>query len=106
MHIGVDYYPEHRSRDLWETDAKLMQDAGFNTVRMAEFAWVFFEPEEGRFEFGWLDDALEILGRHGIQTILGTPTAAMPAWVARKYPEVMAMQANGQRITWGVRKNN
>jgi len=106
MHIGVDYYPEHRSRDLWETDAKLMQDAGFNTVRMAEFAWVFLEPEEGRFEFGWLDDALEVLGRHGIQAILGTPTAAMPAWVARKYPEALALQANGQRITWGVRKNN
>lgn len=106
MRIGVDYYPEHRSRDMWESDAKLMQDAGFNTVRMAEFAWVFLEPEEGRFEFGWLDDALEILGRHGIQAILGTPTAAMPAWVARKYPEVMAMQTNGQRITWGVRRNN
>jgi beta-galactosidase len=83
-----------------------MQEAGFNVVRLAEFAWVNMEPEEGRFEFGWLDEALDILHRHGISAILGTPTAAMPAWVPRKYPEVMAMQANGQRVRWGVRKNN
>jgi beta-galactosidase len=106
MFIGADYYPEHRSRDLWETDARLMQEAGFNVVRMAEFAWAFFEPEEGRFEFDWLDEPLDILRRHGIQAILGTPTAAMPAWVARKYPEVLALQANGQRFAWGVRKHN
>jgi beta-galactosidase len=83
-----------------------MQEAGFNVVRLAEFAWQNMEPEEGRFEFGWLDDALAVLGRHGISVILGTPTAVMPAWVARKYPETLAMRPNGRRITWGVRKNN
>jgi beta-galactosidase len=83
-----------------------MQEAGFNVVRLAEFAWVNMEPVEGGFEFGWLDEALRILHKRGISAILGTPTAAMPAWVPRKYPEVMAMQVNGQRIRWGVRKNN
>lgn len=69
MYIGADYYPEHWPRDRWETDADLMQKAGFNVVRMAEFAWVNMEPEEGRFEFGWLDQALDILGKRGIKSI-------------------------------------
>ena len=106
MYVGVDYYPEHWPRERWETDARLMEEAGFNVVRLAEFAWVSMEPEEDRFEFAWLDEALAVLARHGISAILGTPTAVMPAWVARKYPETLAMQPNGQRITWGVRKNN
>ena len=106
MYVGVDYYPEHWPRERWKTDAQLMKDAGFNIVRLAEFAWVNMEPEEGRFEFGWLDDAIANLHQHGISVILGTPTAAMPAWVARKCPETLAMEANGKRITWGVRKNN
>lgn len=106
MYIGVDYYPEHRPVDTWEPDAQLMQEAGFNVVRLAEFAWVNFEPEEGRYSFQWLDTSLQILANHGISAILGTPTAAMPAWVAHKYPETLATQANGQRIQWGIRKNN
>ncbi|MCJ7749958.1 MAG: beta-galactosidase, partial [Armatimonadetes bacterium] len=106
MYVGVDYYPEHWSRQRWDVDAKLMQEAGFNTVRLAEFAWVNMEPEEGRFEFDWLDDALDVLHKHDISVILGTPTAVMPAWLARKYPEALAMQLDGTRITWGVRKNN
>jgi beta-galactosidase len=106
MYIGVDYYPEHWPQDRWETDARLMREAGLNVVRMAEFAWVDFEPQEGQFDFAWLDKALNILARNGISAILGTPTAAMPAWVAHKYPEVMAMETTGRRCTWGVRKNN
>jgi beta-galactosidase len=106
MFVGADYYPEHWPHERWETDAKLMQEAGFNVVRLAEFAWQNMEPEEGRFDFGWLDDALAVLGRYDISVILGTPTAVMPAWVARTYPETLAMRPNGRRIVWGVRKNN
>ena len=106
MYIGADYYPEHWPAARWKEDAKWMREAKFNVVRLAEFAWVFLEPEEGRFEFGWLDEALATLGREGISAILGTPTAVMPAWVARKYPETLAMQRDGTRATWGVRKNN
>ena len=106
MRIGVDYYPEHWPTDRWETDAKLMQKAGFNVVRMAEFAWQNMEPEEGVYVFDWLDRAIEILGKSGIATVLGTPTAAMPAWCAHKYPESLAMNPKGDRVTWGMRKNN
>ncbi len=106
MYIGVDYYPEHWPQERWETDARMMKEANFNVVRLAEFAWINMEPVEGQFDFGWLDKALAILDRQGIKAILGTPTAVMPAWVAHKYPETLAMQKDGTRIVWGVRKNN
>jgi len=104
--IGADYYPEHWPRDRWETDAKLMKEAGFNVVRLAEFSWIYMEPAEGQYEFAWLDDVLELLGRYDIHAIICTPTAVMPAWVPRKYPDAMAMKGDGTRITWGGRKNN
>ena len=106
MYVGVDYYPEHWPVERWATDARLMREAGFNVVRLAEFAWAFMEPEEGRFEFAWLDKALGVLRRNGISAILGTPTAVMPAWCARQYPETLATQKDGTRTVWGVRKNN
>lgn len=105
MYVGVDYYPEHWPRSRWETDVKLMRKAGFNVVRLAEFAWINMEPEEDTFDFGWLDDALGLLRKHGISAILGTPTAIVPAWMKRKYPEVMAVGNNEQRHVWGIRKD-
>ena len=105
IYVGVDYYPEHWPKERWETDVRLMREAGFNVVRLAEFSWVWLEPSEGTYEFEWLDDILALLERSGIKAVLGTPTASMPAWVARKYPEVLAVQANGQRRTWGSRKD-
>jgi beta-galactosidase len=106
MYIGADYYPEHWPAERWETDAVMMRDAGFNVVRMAEFAWIDLEPREGEFDFAWLDKALAVLDRYGIRALLCTQTATMPAWAAYKYPETLAMQKDGTRITWGVRKNN
>lgn len=106
MYIGVDYYPEHWPESRWATDAKLMREAGFNVVRLAEFAWAVMEPAEGRFEFAWLDRAIETLARRGIKAVLGTPTASMPPWVARKYPEVLALKKDGTREAYGHRKYN
>src|SRR3954470_1351773 len=73
--FGVCYYPEQWPRDYWERDADRMRECGVNTVRMGEFAWALMEPEEGRFDFRWLDDAIDVLAKRGIRTILGTPTA-------------------------------
>jgi beta-galactosidase len=106
MLIGADYYPEHWPRERWETDVRLMKEAGFNVVRLAEFSWVKMEPAEGRFDFGWLDDAMALLNRHGINVILGTPTAVMPAWAARKYPETLRQKPDGTRVVWGGRRHN
>lgn len=106
MYVGADYYPEHWPRARWETDARLMAEAGFNVVRLAEFAWVNLEPQEGVFDFAWLDDALAVLHKHGVKALLCTPTAVMPAWLARKYPESLATRFDGSRVEWGTRKNN
>jgi beta-galactosidase len=100
----VDYYPEHWPEERWEIDAKLMQEAGFNVVRLAEFAWARMEPAEGRYQFDWLDRAIAILGRHGIAVVLGTPTASMPPWVARKYPEAVSSK-DGHKTVYGIRQN-
>jgi beta-galactosidase len=106
MYIGVDYYPEHWPKERWETDIKLMKKAGFNVVRLAEFSWINMEPVEGKFEFDWLDEVLKLLDKYDMFAILGTPTAVMPAWLAKKYPEALAMKRDGTRIVWGGRKNN
>ncbi len=106
MYFGADYYPEHWDPSRWNKDAGLMKKAGFNVTRLAEFAWVMLEPSDGCYTFDWLDEAIATLGRHGVDVILCTPTAIVPAWVVRKYPEVMAQQnAGGARGEWGVRKD-
>lgn len=102
---GVDYYPEHWNETQWEKDAQMMQAAGINFVRLAEFAWVKMEPVEGQFDFGWLDRALKVLNAHGIKAVLGTPTASPPAWLYAKYPAVAAMDENGVRYRYGSRRN-
>jgi beta-galactosidase len=102
---GVDYYPEAWPESQWEKDAQMMQDAGINFVRMAEFAWVKMEPQEGQFDFSWLDRALKILNAHGIKAVLGTPTASPPAWLYARYPDIAAMDAKGVRYRYGSRRD-
>ncbi len=105
MYYGADYYPEHWPEERWPEDARLMKEAGFNVVRMAEFAWTRLEPREGTFDFEWLDRAIALLGEQGIQTVLGTPTAAPPAWLMRAYPECFLVEEHGLRLTYGHRRN-
>jgi beta-galactosidase len=102
---GVDYYPEAWDESQWEKDATMMQEAGINFVRLAEFAWVKMEPQEGHFNFDWLDRALKVLNAHGIKAVLGTPTASPPAWLYEKYPDIAAMDPNGNRYRYGSRRN-
>src|SRR5512136_958955 len=104
FHFGVDYYPEQWPRERWEVDAKLMQEAGINTVRLAEFAWSYLEPRPDRFNFGWLDQVLFILQSHGIRAVLGTPTASPPPWVMAMYPDAYRVSESGMRQTYGNRR--
>ena len=103
IYFGVDYYPEHWPRDRWETDAKLMKEAGFDAVRMAEFSWEKLEPGYNRFDFDWLDEAIALLSRYGIKVILGTPTAAPPAWIIERDPEILPVNKSGVRLGFGGR---
>jgi beta-galactosidase len=104
MYYGVDYYPEHWPRARWDEDARLMRAAGINVVRLAEFAWALMEPEEGRYDFAWLDEAIALLGAQGIVTVLCTPTATPPAWMCQRYPEIMRVDRHGRRTTFGMRR--
>ncbi len=104
FYFGVDYYPEHWPEDRWPEDARLMAGADINLVRLAEFAWSFLEPSPGRFDFDWLDRALEVLQAHGIKAILGTPTASPPPWVMSILPDAYRVLASGQRRTYGNRR--
>lgn len=87
--MGVCYYPEHWDRELWEADLARMLESGITVIRVAEFAWSKFEPEEGRFTFEFFDEFLELCMQMGMKVIFGTPTATPPAWLTEKYPEVL-----------------
>ena len=82
--LGAAWYPEHWPEPRWEEDLSLMQAAGIHMVRIAEFAWSTMEPEEDKFEFGWLERAVALAARHDISVVLGTPSAAPPAWLTRQ----------------------
>ena len=104
FYFGVDYYPEHWPQERWSEDARLMAEAGFNVVRLAEFAWSRMEPQEGEYDFDWLDRAISVLAFHDIRVILGTPTASPPPWLMTKHPEVFLVREDGQRVTFGNRR--
>ena len=101
---GADYYPEHWPEERWSEDVRLMKVAGFNVVRLAEFAWSIMEPEENSFDFRWLDRAIEILSNHEIQVVLGTPTAAPPPWLMAKQKDLFIVNQDGHRLTYGLRR--
>jgi beta-galactosidase len=65
--IGVSYYPEHWPKERWPEDIRLMKEAGIQAVRIVELAWSFLEPEDGRFEFGWVDDFIRLADENGIR---------------------------------------
>lgn len=104
--FGTDYYPEHWPKERWATDARMMREMGISIVRMAEFSWAKWEPAEGEFHFEDLDEAIDILAAEGIDCILGTPTAAPPAWIIHKSPEIQPVDSHGHRLEFGGRHHD
>ena len=104
FYFGADYYPEQWPEERWPEDAHLMSQAGFNVVRLAEFAWSKLERAEGEFEFDWLDRAIKILSAKGIKVVLGTPTASPPPWLMAKQEDLFLVEQNGVRQTYGLRR--
>ncbi|HYT59093.1 MAG TPA: beta-galactosidase [Haliangiales bacterium] len=114
MYFGTDYYPEHwvypyagtpeEPESRWQRDAELMVAAGINVVRMGEFAWGLYEPEEGKYDFDWMKRAMDVMANTGIQVMLGTPTAAPPIWLAKKHPEILPLDEHGLPKHEGTRK--
>ncbi len=103
--LGVCYYPEHWPEELWADDFRRMRELNFSVIRIAEFAWSIFEPEEGIFSFDLFDRAIALAHDHGLQVILGTPTATPPAWLTHKYPEVLNVTQTGVQYQHGMRRH-
>ncbi len=105
MQLGVCYYPEHWPREYWATDAARMADIGIARVRIGEFAWSRIEPEPGRYDWAWLDAAIETLAAAGLKIILGTPTATPPKWLVDQMPDMLAVDAHGNPRNFGSRRH-
>jgi beta-galactosidase len=115
---GAAYYNEYMPGDdadhaaRLEKDVALMKAAGLTVVRMGESTWSLWEPEDGRFEYAWMDRVVDAMGKAGIKVILGTPTYSLPAWMAHQHPEIFADRIppgmfGGQPVasTYGIRQN-
>jgi beta-galactosidase len=102
--FGAAYYAEYQRRPDLQADFDLMAKAGFSVIRVGESVWSTWEPEDGRFELDWLEPVLDAARDREIGVILGTPTYAVPMWLARRYPEIAAQTASGHRVGWGARQ--
>ncbi len=101
---GAAYYDEYMPEERLEKDMQMMKKAGMNVIRIAESTWASEEPEEGVFDFHHVERALSAAQRHGIKVIVGTPTYAIPPWLAKKFPEIIALTEDGQG-KYGTRQN-
>lgn len=105
MQLGVCYYPEHWPEKQWESDARRMAEMGIARVRIAEFAWSRIEPEPGRYDWSWLDRALSTLASHGLEVVIGTPTASPPKWLVDAHPEILPVMRDGVAMQFGSRRH-
>lgn len=105
MPIGTYYYPEHWPSSQWERDIKAMAGFGFEFTHFAEFAWARLEPEEGKFNFSWLDSAVGLAAKYNLKVVMCTPTPCPPAWLVEKYPEVLMHGQDGRSKQHGSREH-
>ncbi|HOJ11895.1 MAG TPA: beta-galactosidase [Clostridiales bacterium] len=104
---GADYNPDQwkDTPEIWDEDMRLMKLAHCNVMAVGIFSWACLEPEEGQFQFEWLDEIMGKLADNGLYAILSTPSASRPAWMAEKYPEVLQIRPNRVRALFGERQN-
>jgi len=102
--LGAAWYPEQWPEARWDADLALMEQAGIHVVRVGEFAWSSMEPAEGKFDLDWLQRAVRMAAKHHISVVLGTPSAAPPAWLTQKYPETLLIDEHGKRAVHGNRQ--
>lgn len=102
---GAAYYSEYAPADRLDEDIRLMKEAGLTVVRVGESTWSLFEPQDGVFEFGWMDHILDAMHQAGIKVILGTPTYSIPSWLAASHPEVLSHTIDDKQSYYGIRQN-
>jgi beta-galactosidase len=106
---GAAYYNEYMPADLQpgrlDKDVAMMKEAGISVVRMGESTWSLWEPEDGHFEYAWMDRIVDAMGKAGIKVIMGTPTYSIPTWMAHAHPEVLIRPQGGGEMSYGLRQN-
>ncbi|KRE82440.1 beta-galactosidase [Paenibacillus sp. Soil766] len=105
LRLGVCYYPEHWTEELWSEDFRRMKEMNITVIRLAEFAWTILEPQEGCFDFSFFGRVMDLAHHYGLKVILGTPTATPPAWLTYKYPEVLNANVDGVIYRHGMRRH-
>jgi beta-galactosidase len=103
--LGVCYYPEQWDEAVWAQDAARMAALGLTWVRIGEFAWSRMEPQPSRYDWAWLDRAIDILGAAGLKVVLGTPTATPPRWMITRHPDMLPVDAQGHVRDFGSRRH-
>ena len=108
MWHGGDYNPDQwlKYPEVLKKDIEFMKKTGCNVMSVGIFAWSRLEPSEGVYDFEWLDKRIDSLYENGVYTVLATPSGAMPAWMAEKYPEIRRVAEDGIRMRYGERHNN
>jgi beta-galactosidase len=104
IYFGGDYTPEHFPKDVMEEDMRLMKKAGVNMATINVFSWGQLQPNEETWTFEWLDEVMDALAANGVAADLGTATASTPAWMAKKYPEILPTDETGLRWNHGSRQ--
>lgn len=104
IYFGGDYTPEHFPKDVMEEDMRLMKKAGVNVATINVFSWGRLQPNEDTWNFEWLDEVMDTLAKNGVSADLGTATASTPAWMAKKYPEILPVDEKGLRFHHGSRQ--
>ncbi|MFD0339799.1 beta-galactosidase [Streptomyces sp. NPDC127117] len=102
---GADYNPEQWPREVWEEDVRLMREAGVNTVSVGIFSWARLQPARNTWDFGWLDELMELLHAGGIGVDLATATASPPPWLTTAHPEILPVTASGETVWPGARQH-
>ncbi|MGX5717445.1 beta-galactosidase [Arthrobacter sp. MAHUQ-56] len=103
--FGGDYNPEQWPANVRLEDLELMQEAGVTFLSVGIFSWALLEPAEGHYDFGWLDEVMDNLDGIGLKVALATATAAPPAWLVRKHPEILPVTADGTVLGPGSRRH-
>jgi beta-galactosidase len=101
--FGGDYNPEQWAEPVWKSDDELMRKAGVNLATVGVFSWALLEPEEGHYDFAWLDAHLDRLHANGVAVDLATPTASPPPWFTVAHPDALPVTADGTRLVHGSR---
>ena len=103
-YFGVDWYPEQWGMDHVDEDLDMIKELGANLIRIGDFAWDRFEPEEGRYDFTFFDEVIERAKKRGLNIMMCVPTATMTSWMYREHPEIMNVSETGYVQPFGARR--